>query len=255
VTDDARIFHVNVNCSELATSRTFYVERAGLAEGVRTTPDAPQPGIAFGLDRARWDAWILVGDAGFEGGAIDLLEWQEPQPEGAAHAPSEPGFAGVGIAVAPGQPTGTVHDPDGVLVELVTGAPTGLAYVRVEYTDLGRSRAFYAALGFREAGVADDRTVLTAPGGGPVQLVLGPAGDAAPAPRPANTIGIWRTALLLSDLDAAIARLHAAGVSFLSDAQSMAMGPGLPELRFVCCRGPDQEVIELIESPTPTEEP
>ena len=27
----------------------------------------------------------------------------------------------------------------------------------------------------------------------------------------------------------------------------MAMGPGLPELRFVCLRGPDDEVIELIE--------
>jgi hypothetical protein len=34
----------------------------------------------------------------------------------------------------------------------------------------------------------------------------------------------------------------------------MAMGAGLPELRFVCFRGPDHEVLELIESPTPTEE-
>jgi len=29
----------------------------------------------------------------------------------------------------------------------------------------------------------------------------------------------------------------------------MAMGPGLPELDFVCLRGPDYEVIELIEQP------
>jgi len=249
VSDDARIFHVNVNCSDLAASRAFYVERAGLTEGVRTTPEGVQPGAAFGLDRARWDAWILVGDAGFGGGAIDLLEWQEPPPAGAAPGPSDPGFAAVGIAVAPGRPTGTVRDPDGVLVELVAGSPTGLAYVRVACTDLDRSRAFYATLGFRAA-TTDTDTVLDAPGGGPVQLVLGPAGDAESASRPAHTIGIWRTALLVGGLDAEIARLRAAGVPFLSDAQSMAMGPGLPELRFACCRGPDHEVIELIEQPS-----
>src|SRR4051812_49256742 len=96
--DDARIFHVNVNCADLATSRAFYVQQAGLAEGVRTTPAGVQSGDAFGLDRAQWDAWILVGDAGFEGGAIDLLEWKEPAPAGSAPAPSDPGFAGVGIA-------------------------------------------------------------------------------------------------------------------------------------------------------------
>jgi hypothetical protein len=37
-------------------------------------------------------------------------------------------------------------------------------------------------------------------------------------------------------------------VGLLSDAQAMSMGPGLPELRFVCLRGPDHEVIELIEA-------
>ena len=250
--DDARIFHVNVNCSDLAVSRAFYVERAGLAEGVRTTPEGVQSGAAFGLDRARWDAWILVGDDGFAGGAIDLLEWQEPAPVGAAPGPSDPGFAGLGIAVAPGRPTGVVQDPDGVRVELVTGSPTGLAFVRVACADLDRSRAFYAALGFRattaDAIVDVDGTVLDAPGGGPVRLVLDPAHHAEPARRPANTIGIWRTALLVTGLDATIARLRAAGVPFLSDAQSMAMGPGLPELRFVCCRGPDREVLELIET-------
>jgi catechol 2,3-dioxygenase-like lactoylglutathione lyase family enzyme len=246
--DGARIFHVNVNCSDLATSRAFYVEHAGLAEGVRTTPEGVQPGVAFGLDRARWDAWILVGGAGFDGGAIDLLEWQEPAPAGAAPGPSDPGFAGVGIAVEPGRPTGPVHDPDGVLVELVEGSPTGLAFVRVACADLDRSRAFYA-----DRGAGAHGALLDAPGGGPVRLALGPAGDARPVPRPANTVGIWRTALLVSDLDAAIARLRTAGVPFLSDAQRMAMGPGLPELRFVCCRGPDHEVLELIESPTTQE--
>jgi catechol 2,3-dioxygenase-like lactoylglutathione lyase family enzyme len=49
----ARIFHVNINCSDLARSREFYVEGCGLTEGVRTTPAETQSGAAFGLDRAR----------------------------------------------------------------------------------------------------------------------------------------------------------------------------------------------------------
>ena len=47
---DARIFHVNVNCSDLERSRRFYAEAFGLDAAVRTTPDTAQPGTAFGLD-------------------------------------------------------------------------------------------------------------------------------------------------------------------------------------------------------------
>ena len=60
---------------------------------------------------------------------------------------------------------------------------------------------------------------------------------------------MWRCALLLPDLDRSVGAVRAAGVELLSDPQSMAMGPGLPELRFACFRGPDHEVIELIEQP------
>src|SRR3954447_8877520 len=98
--EGARIFHVNVNCSDLARSRAFYVDGCGLTEGVRTTPEVAQSGVAFGLDTARWDAWILVGEKGFEGSAIDLLEWQEPRPEGAAPAALfDTGFQRIGIRV------------------------------------------------------------------------------------------------------------------------------------------------------------
>ena len=67
---------------------------------------------------------------------------------------------------------------------------------------------------------------------------------------PANTLGMWRAALLLPDLDRGSRQSATAGIEFLSDPQTMSMGPGLPELRFVCFRGPDHEVIELIEAPT-----
>jgi catechol 2,3-dioxygenase-like lactoylglutathione lyase family enzyme len=299
--DAARIFHVNVNCSDLSHARAFYVDACGLAEGARTAPERTQPGTAFGLDRARWDAVILLGARGFDGGAIDLLEWQEPTPVGAApSALYETGFQRVGITVsdldaviaAAREHCGVVwsepdvhhvaggaeirivfvNDPDGTAIELVEGTSTGLSFVGVVCGDLERSVAFYRTLGFRErarfpsekatgAGLRIDGAVsmvevmMSAPGGGDVHLML--VGFARPAPRPgtprpANALGIWRTALLLPDLDRAVAALRNAQIELISDPQSMAMGPGLPDLRFVCFRGPDDEVIELIEQPATT---
>jgi hypothetical protein len=70
----------------------------------------------------------------------------------------------------------------------------------------------------------------------------------APA-RPANAVGIWRTALLVPGLDATCRGMQALGVPFISEPVEMSMGPGLPELRFVCLRGPDHEVLELIQQP------
>jgi catechol 2,3-dioxygenase-like lactoylglutathione lyase family enzyme len=296
ILDGARVFHVNVNCSDLARSRDFYVEGCGLAEGARTTPAHAQPGVAFGLERARWDAWILVGAGGFDGGAIDLLEWQEPAPVGAApSALTEAGFQRIGLLVpdldaamagcrarggaAWSEPN--VHDladgghvrlvfvsdPDGTAIELVEGDGPRVSFVGVTCRDLERSVAFYRALGFRELArfpsvsesgahlrvdgpVAMHEVLMGAPGGGEVHLML--VGFDAPevrpgGRRPANAIGMWRSALLLADLDRAVDALRAAGVEMLSAPQAMAMGPGLPSLRFVCLRGPDDEVIELIE--------
>ena len=177
--DDARIFHVNVNCSDLARSRAFYADALGLDAAVRTAPDAPQPGAAFGLDRAWWDAWILVGATAFAGGAIDLLEWREPGPVGAPPASFlECGFQRVGIGVpdldaaiariaahggsvwsAPAEharPGGghvrlvMANDPDGTAIECIEGPGTRVSFLAVCCADLEYSLAFYRALGFEE---------------------------------------------------------------------------------------------------------
>ena len=279
--DGARIFHININCSDLTASRAFYVEGCGLVEGVRTTPDDVQSGTAFGLDRARWDAWILVGVKGFDGGAIDLLEWHQPRPIGTPpHDVIEAGFQRVGIEVSDleraitnigahggvvadtgdGSRLATrperrrlVRDPDGVTVELIDGPATRLTFVAVTCGDVERSVAFYRALGFRDLKRTPAGEVpMEAPSAGDVRLML-TGFEAATvrtgAPRPANALGMWRVALLLPDLDHAVAALRTANIELLSDPQAMSMGPGVPDLRFVCFRGPDHEVIELIESP------
>jgi catechol 2,3-dioxygenase-like lactoylglutathione lyase family enzyme len=295
---DARIFHVNINCSDLERSRRFFADALGLDAATRTTPETAQDGTAFGLERARWDAWVLVGASNFAGGAVDLLEWHEPAPIGAPPTSLlETGFQRIGVAVPdldavaarvaacggalwsePASHTleggGGVrlvmaNDPDATTVELIEADGPRLIFVAVGCRDLERSTRFYHRLGFHEVArfpsagddgerlriegpFAMDEVMLAAPGGGEVHLVL--AGFRRPRPvtapaRPANALGMWRTAMLVADLDAACAHLDDIGVATLSKPVTMAMGPGLPELRFVCFAGPDHEVLELIELP------
>jgi catechol 2,3-dioxygenase-like lactoylglutathione lyase family enzyme len=297
--DGARLFHVNVNCSDLERSRRFYTDGLGLTIGARTAPEVAQPGAAFGLDRARWDASILLGPRAYEGGAIDLLQWHEPTPIGAPPARIvESGFQRLGIRVPDldaaielvralggvvwSEPFAhtlekggeirlvVLGDPDGVAIELIEGGPTALSFVAINCVDLDASRAFYQSLGFREVArypsenpdgshlrvagpVAMDEVVLAAPGGGEVLLML--VGFRTPpcepvAARAANTLGMWRAAFLVADLDAAVADLARRAIPTISPPVELAMGPGLPTLRFVCFRGPDNEVLELIEQPT-----
>jgi catechol 2,3-dioxygenase-like lactoylglutathione lyase family enzyme len=297
--DGARLFHVNVNCSDLERSRRFYTDGLGFAIGAHTAPEVAQPGTAFGLDRARWDASILLGPRGYEGGAIDLLQWHEPSPVGAAPARVvENGFQRLGVRVPDLDATvdrvralgGVVWsepfahalgegreirlvllgDPDGTAIELIEGGPASLSFVAITCADLEASRAFYLGLGFREVArypshneegahlridgpVEMDEVVLAAPGGGETMVML--VGFRTPryeptAPRPANALGMWRAAFLVADLDAAVTDLARGTIATMSPPVAMAMGPGLPTLRFVCFRGPDNEVLELIEQPT-----
>jgi len=294
---DARLFHVNVNCASLERSRRFYADGLGFEIGAHTAPESAQPGDAFGLERARWDASIMLGRQGYEGGAIDLLEWHEPGPIGTppAHI-TECGLQRLGVRVpdldealariaalggrawsdplthnANGHDIRIVmaEDPDGIAIELVEGGETTVSFVAIACHDLDHSLAFYESLGFREVAryasdnadgthlrvdgpVAMVEVVLTAPGGGDALVILVgfrvPAAELLP-PRAANTVGMWRAAFLVGDLPAATTALAREGIATISAPVSMEMGAGLPELRFVCFRGPDGEVIELIEQP------
>lgn len=167
----SRIFHCNINCSDLARSLGFYRDQVGLVPTTRTVP-APQPGAAFGLPTAQWDAWILAGPQGYEGVVVDLLEWKVPDPVGqpyssAAHL----GLARLGVQVrdldglferlreAGACPLGPPHpveldgrevgrafvaaDPDGTRVEFTAGDEDRVAFLVVNCSDLERSVRFY----------------------------------------------------------------------------------------------------------------
>jgi catechol 2,3-dioxygenase-like lactoylglutathione lyase family enzyme len=298
VLGDAVLFHVNLNVSRLDASRSFYVDGLGFAEGTRTAPERPQEGSAFALDTAWWDAWILTGRTGFDGGALDILQWRAPEPIG--HPPVQyatTGYQRLGVGVSDLRASTTalvaagglvwsepivhssdlapevliVHasDPDGIGLELFEGKGPQLAFVSVVCADLERSVGWYERLGFRQVarfpsagsdgsalhiagGYEFEEVLMRPPGGGAASVMLVGFANPAPivdAPRAANTLGIWRVAYLVADLDERCAAIRAAGIALLSAPVTMAMGAGLPELRFVCVRGPDGEVLELIERP------
>ncbi|MCB0996710.1 MAG: VOC family protein [Acidimicrobiales bacterium] len=166
----SRIYHVNVNCSDLDRSLRFYRDVVGLHTTVRTAPDH-QPGGAFGLDVAQWDAWILAGDAGTDGVVLDLLEWQQPTPSGTPPASiATRGFSHLRLghpdldalhdaladdgcpALAPpasmSAPEHTqrsffARDPDGTLLEFVEANQVGVVGVSVGCVDLDAALDVY----------------------------------------------------------------------------------------------------------------
>ncbi len=295
---DARLFHVNVNVSNLARAQAFYCDGLGFEFGTRTTPDSVQDGTAFGLQRAQWDAVILTGAKGFEGSVLDVLQWSTPMPAGSPpKGYADTGFQRLGIGVpdldatieavrssggsvwsdplvhqGDGYQVRLVHasDPDGVGLELFEGRGPAFTFVSVVCADVARSKAWYESLGFVCVGefpsAGDDGRALhidgayvfteylmTPPGDSEASIMLVGFEQPAAIPatsRAANELGMWRAAFVVSALDECVANLDAAGIALISRPVAMSMGPGLPELRFVCFRGPDHEVIELIESPT-----
>jgi glyoxylase I family protein len=173
-----RVFHLNVNCSDLERSLGFYRDLLGLTQGAHTV-SPEQDGAAFGLERVAWDAWILLDPRGYDGVVLDLLEWQTPRPVGApTSATGDLGFARVGfttsdidacharlesagvrcfgaphevgLAGTPPLRAFTCLDPDGTMVELVEADDTSrFAFLTVNCRDLDRSIDFYTSmLGF-----------------------------------------------------------------------------------------------------------
>jgi glyoxylase I family protein len=295
----SKVFHLNVNCSSLERSLAFYRDLLGLSQGAHTVPP-PQDGAAFGLDTAQWDAWILTGDRGYDGVVLDLLEWQVPSPTGTPYpAANHLGFgrlgfvtrdvdaayerlrAGgadcfgpphdIGLEVALPVRAFVCADPDGTMIELVSGDGERLAFVAIACRDLDRSVAFYAdVLGFNPLarfapGPTDGAGVRLGPdvewemeylddprrvGAFAVDLTQWRRPEPEGAPyASANNLGIYRMALLTDDIDRDHAELRDRGVQCLSPPADLDMGPRLPALRALLFLDPDGTALELIEAP------
>ena len=282
----SRIYHVNSNCSDLERAVPFY-EALGLVRATRTTPSRPQPGAAFGLDEVAWDAWMMLGDDGTAGLALDLLEWRVPGPSGSPPVLGAPGFdrlviavpdldrvlaaareAGGTVAVGPepdpvevGSRTAIVCDPDGVRVQIVEGDGTRLPRVVITCTDLDAAFAYYRdVMGLRpedEPDTADARTrrARLADPGSPfavelVQWLDPPPGTPDARVRAANELGIFRMAWSTDDCARDEAVLRASGSAPFAPTASLSVGDDLPRLHVLFWPGPSGECLELIEVTT-----
>ena len=244
----ARLFHVNINCSDLDRSVVFYRDTVGLTPVVRTTPAHPQPGNAFGLEAAQWDAWIMAGSDGLEGVVVDLLEWKTPRP---GRGTGEPGFQRLRLGVGPGgAPTkGPIVDPDGTRLEIVADDGPRVAGVVIGCSELERSRAFYRDV----VGLSPVGTSTFCDRRGPDVFAVELVGSPTPIQaRAANDLGIYRLALLTDDIDRDYDILLAGHVRPSSPPATLDMGPELPNLRALLFPDPDGAMLELIEQPVDT---
>lgn len=169
--DATRVYHANSNCTDLGRSLEFYRDLVGLTTLTRTAPPEPQPGGAFGLEQAQWDAWIMAGDHSMDGVVLDLLEWKIPAPTGRPpQSISQLGLhrlcfttpeldvlhrrmsgADVDVWSEPA-PDSSVDgsrrtffcaDPDGTPLQFAEGEDTTIDHVVVNCTDLDVSTRFY----------------------------------------------------------------------------------------------------------------
>jgi catechol 2,3-dioxygenase-like lactoylglutathione lyase family enzyme len=296
----SRVVHCNVNCSDLERSLGFYRDLLGLSPVTRTAPESPQPGAAFGLEHAQWDAWILGDARGIEGVAIDLLEWQVPPPTGTPYpAANVLGFARLGLTTSdidaaherlvaagvdcygaphdvevegvPSMRAFVCTDPDGTLIELMSGHTDRFSVAIVNCTDLDRSTEFYAdVLGFMPlarfaSGPRDgsglrmgpdidwEMAYLDDPRGSfdfAVDLVQWKRPPGAGTPyAAANNLGIYRMAMLTDDIDGAYDALRDRGVRCVTPPATLEMGPRVPPLKALMFSDPDGTTLELIEVP------
>lgn len=272
---NGRVYHANVNCSDLERSLAWYRDRLGLSVWAHTAPEAEQDGAAFGLSRARWDAFILgSGGSAHTPPVVDLLEWRTPGPIGRPHASAaDRGFAELiferrdiedqrqALTGASASPTGpTSLDPDGTGLRFEAGPNDRFSGLVVRCADPERSASFYATtLGLHEAppragaptdGAADaDALCFEDDAGFSVRLLRAPAGGAAPY-ESANHLGIFRVAMLTDDIDADHEELVSGGIRCWSAPATLEMGPGIPGLRALLFADPDGAAWELIEPGT-----
>ena len=180
----------------------------------------------------------------------------------------------------PGDRFAFFRDPDGVLFKLVETAPPhgdakanmhliAMPYVGINVSNLEASLKFYRTFGytdvkpFEQKGALAEARAYGLPEpfhvrGADVSLGRGdhhvlrltqwldPYDPEAAHPAPINRIGIQRIALLVADLDRAVAILQRQGVKFLSEIAPCCSGTGDDVTGIVHAIDPDGVYLELV---------
>src|SRR4051812_17014562 len=76
-----RFLHVTVNVTDLERSTRFYEQLYRVERQERI--DGPAQNFAgLGIERGRFEGWVLRDDSEFPARAIHLIEWKQPTPHG-----------------------------------------------------------------------------------------------------------------------------------------------------------------------------
>lgn len=172
------------------------------------------------------------------------------------------------------------RDPDGVLYKLMETAPPhgdpnadmhiiAMPYIGINVSDFEASLEFYRSLGYTqikylpETGSAEEGRAYGLDGafrirGADIAIDRGdrhvlrlvqwiePFDPEPPYPPPINHIGINRIALVVPDLDRAVAIMQAQGIEFLSEIAPCCSGTGEDESGIVHAIDPDGIFLELV---------
>jgi catechol 2,3-dioxygenase-like lactoylglutathione lyase family enzyme len=283
--------HCNLNVRTLASASGLY-EALGLRVKMRSRAEN-QDASAMGLgDATDSEAWFLYDSRGGRGApAVELVEWVDPKTSGEAYAhPGEVGMQALGFEVPdvgeaiaaataqgahvrPGGPSGidaVILDADGVALEM-SAAPVEsaiLRYVRIVCADLERSARWYAMLGFDPIGtegqirwdhagdvadVVEQRLSLAGPPPLELRLTRWPSHPATAAHGRANDRGLFRMALAVPDVRAAVEAARHSGAIEASDASLIPL-PGTPlgGLWVSFFKDPDGVMVEYVERSIPS---
>ena len=278
--------HCNLNVSTLAGAVGVY-ESLGLRTKMRSRAEG-QDASALGLgDVTTSEAWFLYDVRGGRvAPAVELVEWIEPKTSGEAYGdPTEVGMQALGFDVPdvseavraataqgasprPGGPAGVgavILDADGVALELSPARVESplLRYARIVSADLARSARWYGLLGFDAVGsegkiiwdhdgetteVIEQRLSLAGPAPLELRLTSWPSAPATAAHSRANDRGLFRMALAVPDVRAAVEAASRSGAIEASDASFVPL-PGTPlgGLWVSFFKDPDGVMVEYVE--------
>jgi len=272
------VLHCNVNTRDWEAVQEFFVP-FGFTERMRNVSD-DSDGAPLGLPKVTSSHVTFIYDkrGPRAAPALEIIEWLDPATEPLIPAPSGRylGFAAVGLRVddltpfahlgeeveggievrGRFRPARRVQAPDNIVVELVQ-MPSGpddrgvchFSYLRLRSSGLKATKNWYGLLGWRPVHESDGTLSLIVDEDPTVSLEFVFAPDADPIAAHANTEGLYRMALAVEDVPAAVERLRAAGVQAPEPIFMPMLDVPTGGFTVAFLADPDGAVIEMVSRP------
>ncbi|WP_067662630.1 VOC family protein [Nocardia miyunensis] len=288
------VLHCNINTLALDRATAFHMLAFGMDPRMRSVgTDDDSAVMGLGSSTASTTTFLYDRRGPRAAPALELVGWTRPRTEPAEPRLAPSGFLALGYRVASleifqarlaaigfaateaagGVPVrGTLRralrltDVDGVVVEIAEIPSAAddpsravlLSHQRMRCSDLTATIAWYGGLGWevwaRGEGAQGSTASLVLPEDPTFSLEFEQLPQAAGAPRPANTQGLYRIALAVDDVrEAHAALVRNAVLGVVPDPVTFPM-PDIPTGGFTVLflTDPDGAVVELVERPRST---